>query len=429
MSEETKHMTEEEKKDKQYEWLIAARNFHYENLNRWLITFYAIIGALFVALYHIHGSHHLMELCVAIVGYVVSIAALLSGKGYYYWETNWIMLIHQYEQIEIDRNVDKVYSIFANKEANNQAYNPFAGANISTTKVTLAITTFIAVLWGVIVFYFSVFPNGTKEDFAIHITISVIVSAIVTFVAMLLGALFFPSNLDNIADLEIKTKNDHMNTLKKRIRTIAIVGVLVIALIIVTLVLLENQFNLFQTPVQFYTSIGLSLAAITVAIIGVYVTYTIQSTIIKINASHRKQDEFTKRLKVYADGMDAVNKSFLEYQKEAKKKDPAKGVLIASANVLCSQAYLTYYAFLDLIDCAYFKEQFGNSQEIKVYAEDIPSFLSKISDNAYIGMTDTSVMSDILGFVGSLNSESADLQRAIYKVLYPNMVNMSERTM
>ena len=34
-----------------------------------------------------------------------------------------------------------------------------------------------------------------------------------------------------------------------------------------------------------------------------------------------------------------------------------------------------------------------------------------------------------LGFVGSLNSESADLQRAIYKVLYPNMVNMSERTM
>ena len=276
--------------------------------------------------------------------------------------------------------------------------------------------------------YFSVFRNGKEEDLVTNITISVIVSAIVTFTAMLLGALCFPSDIDNIDDLEIKTKNNPMNDLKKRIRNIAIIGVLVIALIIVVLILLENQFKLFQTPIQFYTTIGLSMVAITVAIIGVFVTYTIQSTIIKINASHRKQDEFTRRLKVYADGMDAVNKSFLEYQKEAKKKTPVKGVLIASANVLCSQAYLTYYAFLDLIDCAYYKEQFGTSQEIKVYAEDIPLYLSKISDNAYAGMTDTRVMSDILGNIGSLNSESADLQRAIYKVLYPSLVNMSERT-
>lgn len=425
MAEENKNMPTI---NDQYDRLINARNFHYDNLNKWLMTFYVIIGALFVALYHIHGSHHLMELCVAIVGYVVSIAVLLSGKGYYYWETNWIMLIHQFEQSRIDTNVSRVYSVFANREINNQPYNPIAGANISTTKVMLVITTFIAILWGVIVFYFSIFQDGKEEDFVINITISVIVSFLVTFMAMLLGALFFPSDMDNIEDLEIKIKNNIMKNLKKKIRNIAIIGVLVIAIIIVALILLEKKFDLFQTPIQFFSTIGLSMAAITVAIIGVYVTYTIQSTIININASHRKQDEFTKRLKVYADGLDAVNKSFLEYQKEARKNDPTKDVLIASANVLCSQAYLTYYTFLDLIDCEYFKEQFVDTQEINVYKDSIPSYLTNISDNAYVGMTDTSVMSNILGFIGSLNNESADFQRAIYKVLYPNMVNIGERT-
>ena len=39
-------MTDDQKY--QYEKLIAARNYHYDNLNKWLMSFYVIIGALFM---------------------------------------------------------------------------------------------------------------------------------------------------------------------------------------------------------------------------------------------------------------------------------------------------------------------------------------------------------------------------------------------
>lgn len=197
--------------EKQYEKLIKARNFHYENLNRWLITFYAIIGALFVALYHIHGSHPLMELCVAIVGYVVSIAALLSGKGYYYWETNWMILIHHFEKVNLAHKEDRVYSVFANKHANNCICNPIAGANISTSKVALAITTFIVVLWGTFSLYFC--ANLLMKCLELQnvcptaiVVISICVSCIITMLLMYKGAKYFPSKLNDIDDLNIPLK-------------------------------------------------------------------------------------------------------------------------------------------------------------------------------------------------------------------------------
>lgn len=144
--------------ERQYERLINARNFHYENLNKWLMSFYVIIGALFLALYTLHGNgnHHVMELCVAIVGYMVSIAALLSGKGYYYWETNWIMLVHHFEKIHFAKKEERIYSIFANSNANNSVCSPLIGANVSTSKVMLTLTACIAVLWGTISTYMAI---------------------------------------------------------------------------------------------------------------------------------------------------------------------------------------------------------------------------------------------------------------------------------
>ncbi len=159
MAEENKNMPTV---DGQYQRLIDARNFHYNNLNKWLMSFYAIIAALFLALYTLHkegGAYLYMELCTAIVGYVVSIAAFLSGKGYYYWETNWIMLVHHYEKTYLKEIVKangddmRVYSVFANKKVNNNLCFLTTGANISTTKVALAITGFIMCLWGMIGIY------------------------------------------------------------------------------------------------------------------------------------------------------------------------------------------------------------------------------------------------------------------------------------
>ena len=206
--------------EKQYQQLIEARNFHYNNLNKWLMSFYAIIAALFVALYKLYGddSHQLMELCVAIVGYVVSIAALLSGKGYYYWETNWIMLVHYFEKMYLkDSTADahkenrelqfrnRVYSVFANFNVNNNIMIPTAGANISTTRVALAITWFISMLWGLIVVYLGIKKLYCEciETVRCRVVVAGLISFFVTQVLIYIGGKCFPSDLQNLDNLKL----------------------------------------------------------------------------------------------------------------------------------------------------------------------------------------------------------------------------------
>ena len=208
-------MDKDEKLQKQYDRLIKARNFHYENLNKWLITFYAIIGALFVALWTLHKEvalHRYMELCVAIVGYVVSIGAILSIKGYYYWETNWIMLVHHFEKVYLaDEPKDmRIYSVFANQNANSDIGAIRQGANISTSKVALVLTCFIAWIWGVIVLYFCIILlpiEGNDGISCCKLLFSGIVSFAITYVLVLVGGHFLKSNLDNIDDLELTKEN------------------------------------------------------------------------------------------------------------------------------------------------------------------------------------------------------------------------------
>jgi len=192
--------------DDQYQRLIKARNFHYENLNKWLITFYAIIGALFLALYTLHASEHLhrhMELCIAIVGYVVSLGALLSIKGYYYWEYHWIERLYRFERqvYHYDHDELQVYSAFADKIKHNKPRCLIDSANVSTTKVSLFITAFVTVLWGMMVIYFSnnlwlhwnryiVVPLATALSFGL------------TWLLAWGGAKWLHSDLENLDDLK-----------------------------------------------------------------------------------------------------------------------------------------------------------------------------------------------------------------------------------
>ena len=195
----------------QYEKLIKARNFHYEHFNKWLMSFYVIIGALFVALYKIHTEppiHVHMELCVAIVGYIVSVATLLSGKGYYYWETNWILLVHKFEKTYLKEENDifksRVYSVMADKNANNSICNPIMGANISTSKVALAITWFITVLWGMIAIYFVIkmLYVDCLHSMCCRVIVSVLASIVSTQILLYIGGILFPSDLHNLDELK-----------------------------------------------------------------------------------------------------------------------------------------------------------------------------------------------------------------------------------
>ncbi|MBQ9426962.1 MAG: hypothetical protein IJU36_04955 [Paludibacteraceae bacterium] len=207
----------------QYDKLIKARNFHYENLNKWLMSFYVIIGALFLAFYTLYSKHAKVEieLVVAVVGYVVSIAALLSGKGYYYWETNWIMLVHNFEKkylVDVEKyhsnkekylkdNTDdyRTYSVFANFSVNNNIIKPTSGANISTSKVALAITWFISMLWGMIVAYLCIklLECDCIETLFCKVVVSGLISLFLTQVLIYIGGKQLPSDLRNLDDMKL----------------------------------------------------------------------------------------------------------------------------------------------------------------------------------------------------------------------------------
>lgn len=62
-----------------YEQLIKARNFHYENFNKWMTYFYVMIGALFLGVCYIVSKSvdYLQDyqneiLAITSVGFIVS---------------------------------------------------------------------------------------------------------------------------------------------------------------------------------------------------------------------------------------------------------------------------------------------------------------------------------------------------------------------
>lgn len=203
-----RNMTPTEKLQKQYDRLIAARNYHYDNLNKWLMTFYVIIGALLVAFYHLYPQN--IAMLIAILGYVISIGAFLSIKGYFYWEVNWITIIHHFEKVHFRSKDERVYSVFANKGTNN-SLNPIKGANVSTTKVALVMTTLIIVVWGIILVFMGInyLPKFDIKipDKSINIILSIAGSCVMTVVLLPWGCLALQSNLDNLDDMGLTKDN------------------------------------------------------------------------------------------------------------------------------------------------------------------------------------------------------------------------------
>lgn len=215
MAEEKKNINNVEDKEmsfeeRQYERLIKARNFHYENLNKWLAFFYVVIGAVFAGFCTLHdktSSISKLEIVVITLAYIISICAYLSCKGYYYWENNWIKLLHNFEkQLSIRVLSDtRIYSVFANKKKLHQPYNFIGGANVSTTKVSLFLTFMIAIISGAILFYWITKMAGCScpNCDIYNIFVSLIESSFVTTILTLLGMAVFKCELGGIDDLEL----------------------------------------------------------------------------------------------------------------------------------------------------------------------------------------------------------------------------------
>lgn len=184
----------------QYQRLIDARNYHYDNLNKWLITFYAIIGALFLAFYTLYSNDAIIEveLIVAIVGYIVSISALLSIKGYFYWEYNWIEKLYRFEKNVLRLKGDEqVYSSLINKEKYDFPCCPIKSANVSTTKVALFVTFGVAVAWGFIIGML----GFDLEYKLVYILMTIGISILVSYILMIFGSWALHSELYGLDEL------------------------------------------------------------------------------------------------------------------------------------------------------------------------------------------------------------------------------------
>ena len=112
---DTKKLTRKER----YQFLINARNFHYDNFNKWMTYFYVAIGALFVGYYTIASNANMgsEKLILIILGYVTSLFWYWSSKGYYFWNINFIILVNDCEKNILKlKKKERVYSVFANKK-------------------------------------------------------------------------------------------------------------------------------------------------------------------------------------------------------------------------------------------------------------------------------------------------------------------------
>lgn len=211
--------TDESSKEKQlfeqYKLMIQARNFHYENFNKWMTFFYVATGALFLGYCTIvsadkidHVQQNNLEFIIPIVGYITSLLWYWSSKGYYYWNINFITLINHYEKnlMELDVN-ERVYFVFANKNSKNNYLSPISGANISTSKVTILFSYLIASLWGVIIIEKYLTGNSLFiMDNNIKYPISILTSIGATFSLSFIPKVFLKSDMDNMPNLKIDLK-------------------------------------------------------------------------------------------------------------------------------------------------------------------------------------------------------------------------------
>ena len=128
-----------------YKIAIAARNFHYENFNKWMNFFYVAVGAIFIAYYNVKDDE--LKPMLSLFGLIVSFLGYLSCKGYYYWIYNWTWQLIRFEN-ELEEKY-KVYSVISEevKKPLDKMLNPLNSANISTSKMSLIFFLIICSVW------------------------------------------------------------------------------------------------------------------------------------------------------------------------------------------------------------------------------------------------------------------------------------------
>lgn len=196
---------------KRYKYLINARNFHYENFNKWRTYFYVTIGGIFIGYYMIKSSGNYSgsdEFILIFTGYLVSLFWYWSCKGYYYMYINFIKLINNCvaKDLELKDHLLSVQFVFAGSDTENNYLNPFKGAYLSTSKIGIFFPFTISIIWGTLIGlwlmeFYNIFNSLSDE---LHIIISMLGSVICSLIfSYFIPRKFLQSKIDHFPELNI----------------------------------------------------------------------------------------------------------------------------------------------------------------------------------------------------------------------------------
>lgn len=216
----------------------------------------------------------------------------------------------------------------------------------------------------------------------------------------------------------MKTKN-----IKNTIIWSAVIGISAIVLFCGLAICIKDKFDF--SPFVGTLNIFIDLCAMLIAIIGIYIAYRIQVDIADLNEKNHISQDFFNKLNIYVSSVDKLNRTYKSHVENSHEKSS----IIASANMLSTQAIMVYYALKDLVGSKEYAAQYASNTTIKNSINSIEGTLTRLSDIALIEMNGMdSFKSDILKLVIQLNDENADLQREIYAIQYPKTEKLESRT-
>lgn len=148
-------MTEEQRC--QYQTIIQARNFHYEQFTRWSGYFYVIIGVLFIGYCLIvqtpaanTADCQVSGWVVLCIGYIASVANYLSVNGYVYRWNRWNSLLKNFEKKACTEE-ETVYNALEEKPKSDKPCGLLKGRDISPEKVTIALAGMVILGWSILI--------------------------------------------------------------------------------------------------------------------------------------------------------------------------------------------------------------------------------------------------------------------------------------
>lgn len=196
-----------------YELLVRARNFHYENYNKWMTYFYVAISAIFISFFTIHSKPQeeihdkfFIEIVLLTLGYIVSLLWYWSCKGYYFWNINFISLVNYYEtEVFKWENEKRIYNLFYDKSKQNNYGSPISGANISTSKVAILFAYIVSFFFGFLIIYTLIKTECECRN--INIFSSALTAIALNFViSHIIPRNFLYSKIDEMAELKNNLK-------------------------------------------------------------------------------------------------------------------------------------------------------------------------------------------------------------------------------